>query len=165
MAAQLTLEHPWDDFDYTLKPQTHDPGVMENLSSPLNLLEYPGLTLRWKRNLAPARKHSLLARAMAGMTYEEKVGRCKRPEEIDPEVLYGPIWGEVNDHLAQFGIEAYSHEQLVEQLGILRYGHRPRVGDTFCGGGSIPFEAARLGCDVYASDLNPIACMLTWGAL
>jgi putative DNA methylase len=21
-----------------------------------------------------------------------------------------------------------------------------------------------MGCDVYASDLNPIACMLTWGA-
>ena len=56
-------------------------------------------------------------------------------------------------------------QQLVEQLGLLRYGHRPRLGDTFCGGGSIPFEAARLGCDVYASDLNPIACMLTWGAL
>ncbi len=36
--------------------------------------------------------------------------------------------------------------------------------DTFCGGGSIPFEAARIGCDVYASDLNPVACMLTWGA-
>jgi putative DNA methylase len=67
-----------------------------------------------------------------------------------------------NPHL---GIEARSHQELVEQLGILRYGHRPRVGDSFCGGGSIPFEAARLGCDVYASDLNPIACMLTWGAL
>ncbi|MFS8799906.1 DNA methylase, partial [Synechococcus sp. R60.3] len=47
----------------------------------------------------------------------------------------------------------------------MRFGHRPRVGDTFCGSGQIPFEAARLGCDVYASDLNPIACMLTWGAL
>lgn len=54
--------------------------------------------------------------------------------------------------------------ELVEQLGVLRYGHRPRVGDTFSGGGSIPFEAARVGCDAYASDLNPIACMLTWGA-
>ena len=51
---------------------------------------------------------------------------------------------------------------LIEQLGVLRFGHRPRVGDAFCGGGSIPFEAARLGCDVYASDLNPIACLLTW---
>jgi putative DNA methylase len=47
----------------------------------------------------------------------------------------------------------------------MRFGRHPRVGDTFCGGASIPFEAARLGCDVYASDLNPIACMLTWGAL
>ena len=35
----------------------------------------------------------------------------------------------------------------------------------FTGGGSIPFEAARLGCHVYASDLNPVALMLTWGAL
>ena len=41
----------------------------------------------------------------------------------------------------------------------------PRVADTFCGSGQIPFEAARLGCDVYASDLNPVACMLTWGAV
>ena len=47
---------------------------------------------------------------------------------------------------------------------MARFGHRPKVADTFCGGGSIPFEAARIGCDVYASDLNPIACMLTWGA-
>ena len=36
---------------------------------------------------------------------------------------------------------------------------------SFCGSGQIPFEAARLGCDVYASDLNPVACMLAWGAL
>jgi putative DNA methylase len=165
VAERLTLEYPWDDFDYTIKNSTYDVAQVESLSFPLNLAAYPGLTLRWKRNLAPARKYALLAQAMAGMTYEEKVAHCKRPEEIDPEDLYGPIWGEVNAHLAQFGIEAHSHEQLVEQLGILRYGHRPRVGDTFCGGGSIPFEAARLGCDVYASDLNPIACMLTWGAL
>jgi putative DNA methylase len=46
----------------------------------------------------------------------------------------------------------------------MRFGHRPRLADTFCGSGQIPFEAARLGCDVYASDLNPVACMLTWEA-
>jgi len=68
----------------------------------------------------------------------------------------------VNGHL---GTEAHSHAELVEQLGIMRFGHRPKVADTFSGGGSIPFEAARIGCDAYASDLNPIACMLTWGAL
>ena len=74
-------------------------------------------------------------------------------------------WEVVNQHYAHLGINATNVAELVEQLGVLRYGHRPRAGDTFSGGGSIPFEAARIGCDAYASDLNPIACMLTWGAL
>ncbi|MDE1878100.1 MAG: DUF1156 domain-containing protein [Thaumarchaeota archaeon] len=33
--------------------------------------------------------------------------------------------------------------------------------DPFCGGGSIPLEAQRLGLRVYASDLNPVAVLLT----
>lgn len=97
--------------------------------------------------------------------YEARAALCKRPEELDQTELFAPVWATVNSHYRHFGINAYSHQELVEQLGILRFGSRPKVGDTFCGGGSIPFEAARLGCDVYASDLNPIACMLTWGAL
>lgn len=99
---------------------------------------------------------------LAQGSYLEKLELCKRPEECDDATLYGPIWDRVNQHL---GTNAHSFPELVEQLGTLRFGHRPRVGDTFCGSGQIPFEAARLGCDVYASDLNPIACMLTWGAL
>lgn len=34
---------------------------------------------------------------------------------------------------------------------------RPKVLDMFAGGGSIPLEALRLGCDAYALDLNPVA--------
>ena len=34
---------------------------------------------------------------------------------------------------------------------------RPRVLDPFAGGGSIPLEALRLGCEAYAMDLNPVA--------
>jgi putative DNA methylase len=34
---------------------------------------------------------------------------------------------------------------------------RPRVLDMFAGGGAIPLEALRLGCDAYANDLNPVA--------
>lgn len=98
-------------------------------------------------------------------SYEAKAALCKRPEEVDQDWLYAPVWPKVNCHYAHLGIDAHSFPELIEQLGILRYGHRPRVGDTFSGGGSIPFEAARIGCDAYASDLNPIACMLTWGAL
>lgn len=40
-------------------------------------------------------------------------------------------------------------------------GKPPPVLDPFCGGGSIPLEAQRLGLDAYASDLNPIAVLIT----
>ncbi len=35
------------------------------------------------------------------------------------------------------------------------------IADCFCGGGSIPVEAQRLGFDFQASDLNPISVILT----
>jgi putative DNA methylase len=37
----------------------------------------------------------------------------------------------------------------------------PTVLDPFCGGGSIPLEAQRLGLPVQASDLNPVAVLIT----
>jgi len=92
--------------------------------------------------------------------YRDLAIKAKRTEDIW-ETAHTHIWPAVNAHL---GTNARNHAQLVEQLGIMRFGHRPRVADTFSGSGQIPFEAARLGCDVYASDLNPVACMLTWGA-
>lgn len=39
-------------------------------------------------------------------------------------------------------------------------GDEPLVVDPFAGGGSIPLEALRLGCDAFASDLNPVACLI-----
>jgi len=93
-------------------------------------------------------------------SYVEWVKTASRPEECGDE-LYSHIWPRVNAHL---GTTAGTFPELVEEMGIARFGHRPKVADVFCGSGQIPFEAARLGCDVYASDLNPIACMLTWGA-
>jgi len=92
--------------------------------------------------------------------YDERLVYCDRPEQID-----GPsqtAWAEINAHL---GTNAANLPDLVRQLGHRRFGHTPRVGDAFCGGGSVPFEAARIGCDAYGSDLNPVAALLTWGAL
>ena len=121
-------------------------------------------TLGWRRDIGLDEKLEIYRPAIATLgSYEAKAALCKRPEEVDAAWLYEPVWPVVNRHYAHLGIEARSFEELVNQLGLLRYGHRPRVGDTFSGGGSIPFEAARIGCDVYASDLNPLACMLTWG--
>jgi putative DNA methylase len=122
-----------------------------------NLLDGDG---KWK--LRGAERQRALGRVLARMPYSLRLDkRSFRPEEL-PASIYDGIWSRVNAHL---GTTARSHAELVEQLGVMRFGHRPRVADTFAGGGSIPFEAARLGCDVYASDLNPIACMLTWGGL
>lgn len=119
----------------------------------------------WRRDISIDEKLVLYRRALATLSsYEERASLGKRPEELDQNWLYAPVWPDVNRHYAHLGVNVQSLPELVEQFGILRYGHRPRVGDTFCGGGSIPFEAARLGCDAYASDLNPIACMLTWGS-
>jgi adenine-specific DNA methylase len=36
----------------------------------------------------------------------------------------------------------------------------PLVVDPFAGGGSIPLEALRLECEAFASDLNPVACLI-----
>ena len=44
-------------------------------------------------------------------------------------------------------------------------GTDPAWEDAFCGGGSIPFEAARIGCDAFGSDLSPVAALLTWAAV
>jgi len=37
---------------------------------------------------------------------------------------------------------------------------RPKVLDPFSGGGAIPLEAMRLGCDVTAADINPVAWLV-----
>jgi len=39
-------------------------------------------------------------------------------------------------------------------------GTPPKVLDPFAGGGAIPLEALRLGCETYASDYNPVATLI-----
>ncbi|MDI6892283.1 MAG: DUF1156 domain-containing protein [Actinomycetota bacterium] len=39
-------------------------------------------------------------------------------------------------------------------------GKPPKVLDCFAGGGAIPLEALRLGCETYAMDLNPVAVLI-----
>lgn len=94
------------------------------------------------------------------LTYRDLANKAKRAEEIQDSV-HKHVWNKVNEHLRT---SASSTQELVYQLGVMRFGARPWVGDVFSGSGQIPFEAARLGCNTYASDLNPIACMLTWSA-
>lgn len=114
------------------------------------------------RRLSLSERNAVLTSIYRRMPYTERVASLLRPEEVETEKLFDSRMLEVNKYL---GTNASTRAELVTELGILRFGHAPRVADTFCGGGSIPYAAARLGCDVYASDLNPVAAMLSWGSL
>lgn len=48
-------------------------------------------------------------------------------------------------------------EEILKSTG----GNIPPFYDPFCGGGSIPLEAQRLGLEAYAGDLNPVAVLIT----
>lgn len=123
--------------------------------------DHQKVAVAWREDVPERERRSLEAQMLPKVPYRERAEVARRAEEL-LDTVYDHVWDEVNEHL---GTAAQSMPTLVEQLGVMRFGHRPRVADTFCGSGQIPFEAARLGCDVEASDLNPIACMLTWGAL
>jgi len=57
----------------------------------------------------------------------------------------------LNPHLLE-----KARKEILEASG----GQPPRVLDPFAGGGSIPLEALRLGCEAYASDYNPVAVLI-----
>ena len=44
-------------------------------------------------------------------------------------------------------------------------GRPPKLLDPFAGGGAIPLEGLRLGCEVEASDLNPVAVLILKGTI
>jgi putative DNA methylase len=113
----------------------------------------------WNR-CKPADQRKLGQTKFNLLPYADRIAMCERPENVS-----GPsrsAWMDINNHL---GTEAYSLPELIDQLGKRTYGHTPKVGDCFCGGGSIPFEAARIGCEAFGSDLNPVAGLLTWASL
>lgn len=137
-------------------------------SAPFDVKDYPYLKndrqmtpkLKWRNDISDTQKHEVATLTFEFDTYRDLAEKAMRAEELG-EALATHIWAKVNAHL---GTKADSFPALIEQLGVMRFGHRPTVADTFSGSGQIPFAAAQLGCDVYASDLNPVACMLTWGA-
>jgi len=52
-------------------------------------------------------------------------------------------------------------EQARREILASTGGKPPPVLDPFCGGGSIPLEAQRLGLEAHGSDLNPVAVLIT----
>jgi len=50
-----------------------------------------------------------------------------------------------------------AHDEILKSTD----GNPPPIYDPFCGGGSIPLEAQRLGLEAHGSDLNPVAVLIT----
>jgi putative DNA methylase len=115
---------------------------------------------KYKSGLKTEKKTELQKLIFNQLSYDEKLNYTDRPEHIDN--LPVETWAEINEYL---GTNTTNLPELIQQLGVKKFGHIPKVGDAFCGGGSVPFEAARIGCEAYGSDLNPVATLLTWASL
>jgi len=79
-------------------------------------------------------------------------------QEKERERLFGLIeelvtWENVNNE----EVLSRARREILESTG----GAPPTVYDPFCGGGSIPLEAQHLGLEAQASDLNPVAVLIT----
>lgn len=86
-----------------------------------------------------------LVRKIGGELTEERTRSGNVKEVTDGGVLH---WKRENSpQMDEF------RNQIRKAFG----GQPPKVLDPFAGGGAIPLEAMRLGCDVTANDLNPVA--------
>ncbi len=100
-----------------------------------------------------------------GATDEKKksLGRANTAKFIDRLCQYPgtpTVIAEARQHILEAHAERLTQEtkkkvtvQDIEQGRAAR----PKVLDMFAGGGAIPLEALRLGCEAHALDLNPVA--------
>ena len=93
-----------------------------------------------------------ILKRMAGRVVEktERKRLNGRIIEKTKEVTEGGIlhWGRENGDALQ-----WFRDEIRKAYG----GRAPKVLDPFAGGGAIPLEAMRLGCEVTAMDINPVA--------
>lgn len=62
--------------------------------------------------------------------------------------------------LAAYEVTPRSLTRAIAEIHANHGGRKPRVLDLFSGGGAIPLEAARLGCESHALDYNPVAHLI-----
>ena len=88
------------------------------------------------------------------------LGEVRRPPRTDEELRRALLW--FIGAFANWDMAAYPAYLRVAR-DLVKAAHpeeTPLVVDPFAGGGSIPLEALRLGCEAFASDLNPVACLI-----
>ena len=103
------------------------------------------LHIWWARKPLASSRASIYASLISESKDEEN--RIKRSQFIGELSKFNSI---INRNIIQ-----RAKEDILNNNGKV-----PRVLDPFSGGGSIPLEALRLGCETYASDLNPVAVLI-----
>ena len=89
----------------------------------------------------------------------------KEKKDSDGNIVVDEITS-VENGLLKWNVDDNEDMQaLRREIRAAAGGNSPRVFDPFAGGGAIPLEAMWLGCDVSASDLNPVAWLLLKGTL
>ncbi len=108
-----------------------------------------------------AAKRAALLKVIGG-----DVKRTQKEKKDDDGNLVVDENTSVDGGLLKWNVEDNEEMQaLRKQIRKAAGGTAPRVFDPFAGGGAIPLEAMWLGCDVSASDLNPVAWLLLKGTL
>lgn len=116
------------------------------------------LHLWWARRPLAACRAVLFASLVDDPSSHAKEFPTEEAQEKERQRLFGIIedlvkWENSNNE----EVLGRARSEILKSTG----GHPPPVLDPFCGGGSIPLEAQRLGLEAHASDLNPVAVLIT----
>ncbi|MGB9884022.1 MAG: DUF1156 domain-containing protein [Methanomassiliicoccales archaeon] len=130
-----------------------------------------------RRPLAASRAAVLGSLLPAGVKREDFLGLLGIPADVDLQKAQDRLaqakavgvklqenpffWKRAYEHVPSGRELSKFHDLLREFWGV----ERPLVVDPMAGGGSIPFEAMRLGLPVIAGDLNPVAFVCLKGTL
>src|SRR4051794_20842526 len=113
------------------------------------------LHLWWARRPLAAARAVLFAQLVDDPSSDPSLS--EEAQRAERERLHGIIerlvaWENVRDET----LLAEAHAEIMKSTG----GAPPAILDPFAGGGTIPLEAQRLGLEVHASDLNPVAVLI-----
>jgi len=102
---------------------------------------------------------SEIARCVASLKLER--GELKKDTNLPGGETVGSLLTKGRARIDLDGVIDADRLPCAEAVDAFLADHAPPVLDPFCGGGSIPLEAQRLGLRAYASDLNPVPVLIT----
>src|SRR5207249_4327603 len=116
-----------------------------------------GIHQWWARLPLPVSRAILFASVVDDPSSHPERFSIEEVQELERERLFEIVRRMMQKQLHKHPeIYAEARAEMMKHCG----GALPPVLDPFAGGGSIPLEAARLGFETYAGDLNPVCVLL-----